>query len=418
MQNSNQRASLQGKFQDFGAMPSDALWGSITEVLDEKKKRRGIIWWWIAGSSAAVLITLFAVVNSQINNSSETNSHIIVEEENEEEFNSNVNNKITEISATNKNEVMDLEENVEFIDSENQNESNNVLIETMNQNYVSELVESINEQSVKNNNDELEDHVRDRFSIEPMRPSITELLSFIPINPKIPEIEIVAKTDVSKPWEFGFELAYWNDIGTKEQTQTSSLELFDNTSNVTTVDQSGVGVNSIYNAPEPTLNNGWVRKNVNINLFAGKYISERWAWRTGLEYARTSYYSYYGQFDLLDARTAITSVGIPISMKFDMIKKDRFRLNSRLGVVNEFPIYENSTTNFTPSNQSQLKHFNFGYMGAVQLNVGAEFRIANNLRIGINPGFKYYFTQQMESENFLINKNNWFGGSFGLTWTL
>lgn len=428
MQNNNQKGSLQAKFQGFGAAPSDALWGSISDSLDEKKKRRGFIWWWVAGSSAAIIITVLSVFNMN-NNPAETNSPIVITEE-------NINEKNVDLTSDEEEQIVEIENNkikieevgnekTEMHVSNNSTDNSNVIEDAYSESKKDDK-EIIKEEKIKKQDeliveDNLENkriipELSNRVEIQLMKTSITENLVYNPTRPSFPENEIIPKPKIKMPWEFGFALAYWNDLGEFNNGAQESFALADQTSG-TTINQSGLDLNSVYNSSAPLLNGGWVRKNVNLNLFIGKYMSNRWAWRIGLVYSRTSYYSLYNQVELIDARTNITSIGIPVSMKFDMIKKDKFRLNTQLGVLNEFPFYEGSTTNYGPS---QLKEntFNISYMGAVQLNVGAEFKISNNLFLGINPGFKYYFTQQFSAKNLLIKKNNWIGGSIGLTWEL
>lgn len=53
------------KFQDFGAVPSDAVWKGIEATLPEKRKKPLLLWWWTSGIAASLIIgvTLFTTDN-------------------------------------------------------------------------------------------------------------------------------------------------------------------------------------------------------------------------------------------------------------------------------------------------------------------------------------------------------------------
>ncbi len=73
--NDTQKGSLTDAFNNFGAAPSDDLWSSIENQLDEKKKRRFNIWWWTSGIIAASFISFMTI--NYLNSNSIKTEHLI-----------------------------------------------------------------------------------------------------------------------------------------------------------------------------------------------------------------------------------------------------------------------------------------------------------------------------------------------------
>ena len=245
---------------------------------------------------------------------------------------------------------------------------------------------------------------------------------FNPYHPELVNNVLKPKEEINKPWETGFEISYWEDLGRvsfglADAMPVQSTDMAPGNYNV--IDQSSdFGLENYTSAP--ILQEAWVHKNLNLSGFVGKYFSKRWAWRVGLDFSRSSYFSDYLNANPIEsATTSITSIGIPISLKLDVIQRDRFNFRTGFAFVNEVPIFESVKADYGVAALAEsVKQFNVGYMGALKFDLTTEFRIGPRAYLALSPSYKYYFTQRIGSQNLLIRKDHWLGGSIGLTWKL
>lgn len=426
MESKAKAGSLQDKFEGFGAQPSDALWGNIAASLDEKKKRRGFIWWWTGGAMAAAIAALVVMnynvsennpANSEINTVAETDFNTENDQETSTDSFENEDGSIIEEQEFFAN-IPDDE--VELIENEDEQDSN---FESSDD---SQLYSFRDTDIVQGN--EQQNELEPLMMQEPDLAIAPEQLGapripFISSGLRIPELKenmITFPNKSYRPWEFGLAYSAWKGVELnfkKELVDTDNYDLTpppppDTTAGTTQVEElSYVGVNT----PSKV-----IRKNINFHLFAGKYFADRWAWRTGLDFAQTVYSNQYdANLQFLNYDTRVTSFGIPLSLRLDMIKRPVFQWRASLGVVNEFHMREKIQSGDYALSYYSQKSAAGGYSGALEIGLSHEFKLKGNLHLFAAPSYRWYFAQNVTKLNASIAEHNhWLGGVVGVKWNL
>lgn len=402
MQSSTQPGSLADRFREHGAAPSDALWGQIEATLEEKeKKRRGFVWWWIGGASAAgmLILTILSLNKEQpelkfalVYSSAEKSQYHVAENHYPINLKDTAGLIQKEVSVVAPDNISQTEVSGDFQIRNN-----------MNSNKGSNLAQMVNT--------EFQKEVIDQEDIDLLKNAETELFSFdAPLGK--PACIALEKTE-RLPWEMGFHVSYWHDVNH-----------FGPAKNLETDDQliSGPNNNLAFQAEALDGNNnplgaGNVNRYINVSGFVGKYFSKRWSWRTGLDFSRmtfsSEYYSNAGAFPDAQGNTALSLLGIPVSVQCDFIQRSLFRLRGSISLINEVPVFERYETN-----AAVTKKFISGYMGGSQISLSNDIRLGKSMYLSISPAYRFYFVQYAKSGLPLVKKTHWLGGSIGLTWML
>lgn len=430
MQNDQQNSgSLKDRFEGYGAAPSEGLWDRIEDSLDEKKKRRGIIWWWFGGI-AAVLVLAFGMYKLGYKDGAEISQNSEVKIETSEDQN----------ELSNKNSVERNEEyQIVAIDTTIENDSSEEIDpESIQKDQnVEMLVVKEEKNESKLEGDELnlqiiETHIEnsplfDR-EIEKIRLLPPSKIPFVAIdrvepvfNPEDFVLDPIQKPE-RLPIYFGFAVTSRRPISYSmaklEATPTSMTDFASTGLGGNTVTNSGnTQVGALYNAPEPIVES-WVSRTVGLNFYAGKYLSKRFAVQTGLDINYWRFTTQYDAQNIQYARTSLFTLGIPAKVKLDLINKERFHLYSAGGLIVEIPVVERIKTSYYNDVFDYENHLNFGLMGALEFDLGAEFRLKEKLFLNVNPGFRWYFMQRIDATHPLARKNNWFCASLGLRWEI
>lgn len=429
MQTNKQPGSLSDKFQNYGSYPSDALWSEIESALDDKdKKRRGFIWWWVGGASAALLSIVVIATNFTGQNESVENQlePTVVNQENVEENVSGDTKIQHEVNSTATQSDQQVVENSQNVNTADQLLENDIpsISSTDNQSLHGSVTDELGVKSVNQQlafNESFEEEKKE--NVKMLRKSKLHPVHNECVYPVFDLHDIDKPVKTKRPWEIGFGISYWYDA-----SQFNSNENQYYTSSNT---QDPMAQESI-NGSNGTIVYGSVQKNINVSGFVGKYFTPRWSWRVGIDFARTKFLSVYSVYSdsntsntvlnslsTKSAYSAISSLGIPVSAQFDMLQRPRFKLRGRLSLVNEIPIYEkyqyNPTTAFS---YDYYKHFITGYLGAVQLGLSSDIKIAKNCYLSLTPAYRYYAIMKVDSQIPLVRKRHWLGGTVGLTWNL
>lgn len=420
MQSNIQPGSLGSKFQDYGAYPSDALWGNIEAALEEKdKKRRGIIWWWIGGATAAAAIVAGVIMISTSNFQNGGDKSIIpviVDEfEEDEAFIEEMELKVTEKESENDYS----NDEIEFVTDHQKIESEETFIKNP---IVRENLEKI-----------VEKEITKEVNSDPLILTETEKLNMTgQINlytdcdyPRLLNCQPIEKTVTDHPWEIGFNVGYYLDgsrIGPAKKENTiptnTTDQGFSTTQTIAINQNESLDINTSYNS-------GSVSKNFNVSGFVGKYFQKRMAWRIGLDFSRTTYSipssTDFAQSVPENVDFAISSIGVPISLKYDFVQRERFKLRAGFTYLSEIPIYENIQTNSnlqTLNAPDNFSKFTSGYRGALQFEMTNDIRIGRNFFLSVTPSYRYYMVEHVNSIHPLIKRKHWFGANVGLTWEL
>ncbi len=426
MLNNEQQGSLSEKFQGFGAAPSDALWGNIAEAITEKKKRKVAYWWWIgAGTAAAVLITIFSINGSKNSEETALASTIVTAKAEKRELNSPQNL----ISSHAKNAAFNEFEN-DFENTQNisKNDSYPTIYENYSRNDLVETNEAIQQVQLIDEKAIAETIEMDKFVEFLPNPSI-DLLEAADFQPKIQLLEFRDHYKY-RPWEIGFNVGYYTranfDLAlkkentydptplTNQESMTDEFILGQQPENFGT--STGMAYNSNFTTMIPSTQST-VTKNFNFNLYAGRYVSDRFMINTGFGYSRSTYRTIYNNGFTTSPITHITTLMIPVGLSIDAVQLPKFKLRPTLSLNNEFAVYEKvQTVELMP--YEFLGNRTSGYSASLEVSVNHLFRLRPRLALDVAPSFRYYLRQNIQSQNFLIKENAWIGGKAGLIWTL
>ena len=420
MQSHEQPASLSEKFQGFGAVPSDALWGNIAAAIEEKEKRRGFFWWWTGIGVAASLIGGFFICQSFFMNPIETTDQTTL---------CTIKPANNELQNRFKSQIKS-SETYDLVALDIVEKSDNQKTEKPNK---------LNDEKPIQNNQKLSNNVekQDPIILEKLiakKPSSDELISNSILKLPMNAIELLIldlgqkpslegcfiRQKPYRPWEFGFDVGYYTDlnIGPKADAvsgfadQEVNSDLFIEGQYNSVPDQLGTSFASVVPSSQSS-----VSKNINANFYAGKYISKRWMFNTGLGFSRSIYNTIYNNGFLVSPKTIITSLIVPVGFSLDAIQKPKFKLRPALSFNNEFAVFERVKSDVLMA-EAIPSNFVKGYSASMELSVGHLFKIRPRIALSVAPSFRYYLRQNIQSQNYLIKQNTWVGGKIGMIWTL
>lgn len=449
MQEDKHKGSLQSRFEGFGAAPSEDLWGAISANLDEKKKRRGVFWIWFGSGMAAIFVIGLFIFNStgsdavsesgQYSQSNDVNSSANNNEiENQTETNyQNIDNQNTQ--QQNDNLAENPDESAEQINSNNDTANSNANDQNESANESTDLIANGNNSQSDNGrgNDSSSDNsiavntnsngvdsiaersFYDRVLLDLMETNDPRLLAQNLNLPPKPAADISNIKRKKGKWEMGLGVMYYITPG--------SLSKQDVTADPVT-NFEGDTINSIEGFDASNVSQTvTVRQTIGLDFHVGYQINPRLRVNSGLELVRT----HYGEqiittntalesFDTQNTNVRITSINIPLTLDFALIKKRRFELSLGTGMINSIPIHQGgeptSFPNIIPS--ENINNLISGYAGAFDLNLGARYRLLPKLSVYANPDLRWFFTQKINSNYDLPNRRTWIGASVGLVWDL
>ncbi|MEO9533992.1 MAG: hypothetical protein ABJG68_03270 [Crocinitomicaceae bacterium] len=402
MPNSDKRGGLGERFEGFGAAPSDQLWGDISAQLDEKNGKKRVAWWWFFGGLAASIVTLVLLWPSSLES-----DHLI--------------------------------EQKDLTCTENKYLAQDIQVEEV----VPEIIEAQDAQveidlgpDAFRGVDQNENIVRYNYPSTPLvKIEEWRLEGDVNLSPlvEIPEIEIDLEKRKVPPcagytspkyknriWEFGFDVAYWEDISIPNKAYeippSNSLTTNSDIGTTNTINGSLESYGSTFNVTPGVLKYGSVNRRINVNFNAGRYISNRFMLHSGLGFQRSSYYGYYDEPEYIDVKTSLSSLSIPLKFSVDVMRKYKFKWRFNAGIHNEVSILEKAAVNYSNGGYGSTRNFTTGYFGALQADTELQFRLRTGLFLTVKPSYRYYFRQAVPTEHVLIRKDHWLGGAIGLAW--
>jgi hypothetical protein len=469
MQNDNTRGSLGSKFEGFGAAPSDGLWGSIADSLDGKKKRRIAIWWWL-GAAAVTLAGVGVFMASTMNDDFSADSAL---------SNQTNDNNIIHVDPINVNGANDTIDYSDEWGAEPTNDQDNILTNTGDNSNWNQPEHETHENLEANNDRQLNTHEVDKTapidgtnkldqkvvnqlndvdvanqtnvpnSDHPEQPNmddqdaVTQNLN-TDTNPEIWESAekllqlplreinynysefaldpITAQKPPSRKWEMGISINSWSSLKGISKQQ------------------------SVYEDADPTLvendflesiNSGYdvsVQRPIGLKFHVGYQLTRRLRLVSGLSTEYTSYrYKSLSEFSGGQTVTGVstttvgvipaklTSIGIPLGITFDFLKRKRLQMGTGLSVLNEFPFLETYRPDYDANYvgpESNVRNFINGYSFGLNFNLNASVYLTDKMRIQANPGLRWYGSQKSSTSLSLQKRDFWLGGSVSMIWDL
>ena len=413
MQNDN-KGNLAGRFEGFGAAPSEELWGRIDAELAEDNKRRGFIWWWVGSGIAAMVFVGFFVMNSAETTSvapGEGYSAKVNESQDSDEMTGVARFERADVTVAvieqTEQTVPSTDEEFNTTTKKNNTFNESALSQEPKQDKVTDKVEgeviAVDASKKESSTSQLDELASGDVNL--LRPA---LISTIPLS----EVEAKGLLDFELPkkkypWELGFAIGYYTDLNlTTAKVAANEQEFIDVGSPGIPLSSSTVSTSTIT-----------ADRDINIKGFVEKHFTERFSWRTGLNFSRSTYFTEFSGQAVIAEKTALSALELPISLRLDLIQRPVFELQAGLGWHNELSLVE-KLTQTTQNSEESLKYMTVGYLGGLEGSITANFKLNARMCIFGSLNYRYYLTQQVPIHGTILERNHWLGGNIGMSWSL
>jgi hypothetical protein len=415
------KESLQNKFENYGARPTDALWDSIASKLKAKKKKKILFFWWFGSGIATIISLVFGLIFyfNDSNNTLKLASFNTIEKYkniniNLEKNTANLNNTTQQVNI-NKDEVVNssfesedlavdnLKRRVELntpskppIVKKIPNKSKSeVLPEALKANtklYIKSETSKTGINILFDSNERYNLICKTCNSI--MNPRHIELLSTIfDQNISIYTLDKLKKT---RRFQYSLNLMTFFNIKNKEQyavpSQTSNLD-----GNFSSINESLTPSTS-----------SQLQTSIPLSLRFGiaTPLTKRFKFQTGLDvgWIRKSTENPF-------PKSSNLTVGIPLFLKFNIVNRRRFDINSKVGALNDFNLLEYNK-GYPTSTLSSTKSF----LGGIEVGLSFDYKLTEKFKIAIGTGFRTYYYQSKPILNYATNKNAFYSLNVGIIW--
>jgi hypothetical protein len=413
------KESLQHKFNNFGAQPSDALWDSIASNLNNKRKKKFILFWWISsGVFAAFILVLglsiyFKGPNTKpdltsINDTEKqniSNPKLDVEKRNETvqtklEDLKEENTVMNEIKVSgNIKSVPDTKQNVTLIKAVKPNKAQaqkRLVVTTSNtvSKHVIKPSETITESFNLVGTNEKQDLLCEACYTTIDFRKINQITSILNQSLGLRKLTKFKKT---RPIEYSFNTVTFFNLKKEQQyTMPNQISITDVTfsSNELALSNSSQLITSIplvlrFGIATPLSNRFKIQTGVDLGWINSKPLDS----------------------ENLFQKSSTFTVGIPLVLKFNFVNRRRFDINAIIGAVNDFTFlkqdkpYEKSTITLTK-----------GFLGGAEVGFNFDYKLNEKVKLGIGTGVRTYYYQSKPVLNFTTSKNAFYSLNFGIIW--
>lgn len=409
MQNDSQKGMLGSRFEHFNAAPSDGLWDAISSGLDEKKKRRGLIWWWIGPGIAAIGLIAASIYSDQSANTGLARLNTIHESKIDEQqvhpdFAANQSLLGADSSANIANNQLNsgaLE--ATYSQSGNQKGAQN-FIRTKG-----ELQANLGQQEEVIKVVPIRGENLRKFEIaEPQLIALNESKS------NLPPVDLTDKKE--RFWEIGIAVSSWQGLG-DVVFKDAEVSLVDST--------SGLGLDyqedsKLYKANRP----------IGLAFHVGYPINDRLRLVSGLSLESTQFKKVKNGavlFDFFESSAgnfqsfATYSIGVPLGVSYDFVKRNRLRFGAGLNLINEFvfaerikPLYDANYVGPTSTTNNFISGYNLG----INPNLHVSYYLLEKMKIQATPGMRWYPISQAATTHDFPQRKFYWGGAVGMIWEL
>jgi len=405
--------TLQDKFKDFGAQPSDALWDSIASTLDNKRKKK-IIWFWWFGAVASIALILGI---SFYLNEKDTNHKIVSNQTNIQ----NESVKTKDELDKNKVETQIKIEELESIEIQPTTPSINTIAATKKKPQQTVITTTITvnpKQSIDNASVHTEpEHIilnnkPHQLSCEDcnltIQPRPMEVLAIA--LPQNLVLNTLTSSKQPRQFEYSFNAVTFFNINKKEQDYALPTASTNSSLTPSIADEFSTNESLVPNS------NLQFKRSIPLVLRFGvaTTLSTRFKLQSGLDFGWISttplsagyYYKKSSNF----------TVGVPIFIKFHIINKRRFDFNANLGAINDFALLRQDKTYIYETLQANNFQFTKGFLGGLETGVSFDYKFNENLKIGIGTGVKWYYYQNYPNLSSQKKNNTFYNLNLGLAW--
>lgn len=438
MQDKDTRGSLGETFSQFGAPPKKDAWEAIAARLDEPtSNRRAIIWWWSGGIAATLIIGWLLVTFQQGTSREETTNKVASgKTPRQKPAASSPNNSATADLTPTGSLPHAISQNAHSstnISPTHSSDSRKIQHKKHHNRAIMHRDRLIGEiplqmlppQILPNPGKPLQEAEESPISVQQdLRQQIDSTgendLTAVPTISDSSEDEPIVKNlsciIIAYPkWRFGiYGMTANNDTDDRPVSEFSN----ETSTNIS------ADLNTVYPNYQPAPQ---MRKDVGIKVTAGRAFLKGRLWlESGVQYNRyvTKRYEDLGP-ELLGNLTH-ESVGIPLTLSYNVVNYRRFTVGVSAGIVNQFfyktvrnILIDNTFSimaNETSEGTTQFDdHFHL-LSGIAGLEI--NYRITARWQLSLQPQFRYFLgtgTSSPWSDTF---QRSWLGGTAGIRYVL
>jgi len=323
MKQQDDRDLFASKFQDFGAVPSNAVWSGIEAALPEKKKKRFVLLWWTSGIAASLLtsgLIFFSNLNETRSQSEKTWHTNSAFKDVQDPTKSKENQSLM---STDSNENALITHNVsDTLESQISPENSlNISYSVMKYNALDPALPFVDEMKLEGSHVEMKDSSEQYVERLNKRNGFSKWGSTNSNSHRLFTQQLPSRHEMEKPikhWWLGVFVEQSNrvtplDIVAEVQGLSSSPNAYAEVSNS----------NSKYN---------WNRIQ-NVELLTGFDWTKRWSFGTGFEYGK---WDNIKNNETSTLRSHGQSIGIPLSVTYQIIAKHHFKLGAQIDFRQRF----------------------------------------------------------------------------------
>ncbi len=435
MQDNTTLGSLQGRFEDFGALPSNALWGKIEDRIQEKRNRRGLFFWWTSGIAAVLLLSfgIYYFSNSAVENTTIEN---IVDESGQPVSPENSNPIVADNSElTNDSQEENSSDNSaeEALEDDTEEKVNNGPYNAVKWPATDPVVEENNltdlEKSV-----EMDEYVvaetlrslttREKIELLPQSTLATLLILPLEIASDVPPTTIDRPVKQLKKWELGLDYAFFGPAS--KGTSTADL----NTGPIATANDFGqetipvgfasVQMNETYAPAQVT--SATALRPLNASFSLRRHFGRRWSGSIAGVFSNQRYRTNYSPGSLELTKSSVLSAGFAAGIRMNLNPNGKkWKWFTGIGHQMDIPFHEKRIETYNVALAASEAKFGkkvFGLQNCATAEIGLRRNLSDRLSLQMSWNGRWYYYQRMNDTAPLSNRSIWLGGTAGIFWSI
>ncbi|HIP37327.1 MAG TPA: hypothetical protein EYG85_10780 [Crocinitomix sp.] len=374
------KESLQDKFYNFGAQPSENLWSAIASKMDAKKrKKRIVLWWTFVGVVATIGVFLMVRTNKNI-------SPVAIERVEKTKL-TNIKKKQTEQKIAKTSTDFELiesntKENTKQKEKKGQLVHSEQNVKQKSHKTAKNFVAPFNKVPAKQKTNTTEPSFGKNNSIILCQDCDLKLmhapLLILKVNRKTNNNNLLPLNSSKNKRKFIYSFNIMSLMSLTKTSEENNLfvQFYDN-------------LNTVSPASENSISD--LKTNIPLLFRFGVAtpISKRFKVYTGIDlgWILTRPISIEPTYSKLSQFT----IGIPLLVGLKIINKRRFDFNFNVGIVNDFVALKQNKSYLNSTLKGTESSFTQGFLGGTETGFRFNFKLNEQLKIGLGTGLRWYY---------------------------
>lgn len=419
------QSKLQNKFEGFGAEPSTDVWSGIESRLDEKRRKKRLLFWIPSGIAATLLVLGSLLYMQQGENTALLQKDALnVSSDKSENDDQKSESKSVLPAPVNQDSPAQLQpQKNSYPLLVNWDPSRAYSVGNKTDYALYHKIDSLLRVENKNNQMKLDSLQalllkKDMNGTDQMKDSLNLSKQEKDSSNRI-DSSLGAQNDQAhnattrKPWLIRANIGTWNSFQNRDQDLKSGFSSLNSADPLLEQNTTNSNINSLESIALPNSRVS-VEKPLTISVQVAKPFSKRWTWFAGLNYDRLiSENKNNNNF----TNCAYNSFGLNLGMEYRFLSINRFSMSSSLLLNNDMFLFKSTKTNLSSAYAASGQEGVKGFQNSVQLDLNFNFQVGKRAAISLKPAVRQYLFQEVNSTNFVLKRNFWYGASVGYTWS-